>query len=59
MTADYYIIRLERFNQGMTQKQLADKAEISLSALIKAEHGKNISATTNGKIRRALGLNQG
>lgn len=57
MTADYYIIRIERFNQGMTQKQLADKAKISLSALIKAEHGKNISATTNGKIRRALGLN--
>ena len=56
MQADYYLIRLERFNQGLTQKGLAEKAKISLSAVIKAEHGKSISATTNGAIRKALGL---
>lgn len=56
MVADYYLIKQERFNQGMTQKELAERAKIALSSLIKAEQGKSISATTNRKIKAALGL---
>lgn len=56
MIADYYIIRQERFNQGLTQQELAKKARICLSVVIKAEQGKSISAKSNGAIRRALGL---
>lgn len=57
MTAEYYLIKQMRFNKGWTQQQLADAAKLSLSVIIKAEHGKSISATSNGAIRRALGLN--
>lgn len=57
MTADYYLIRQMRFNKGWTQQQLAEAAKLSLSVIIKAERGKSISATSNGAIRRALGLN--
>ena len=56
MKADNYLIKLNRFNLGLTQKELAEKAQISLSTLIKAERGGSISATTNGAIRKALGL---
>ena len=56
MQADYYVIKLERFNQGLTQRDLARKAGLSLSVIIKAERGGSITATTNGKIKRALGL---
>lgn len=57
MTADMYVIRLRRFELGLSQKELAEKAGICLSCVIKAERGKDISARTNGAIRRALGLN--
>lgn len=57
MVADYYIIKQARFDAGLTQAALAKKAKISLSTLIKAERGGSISATTNGAIRKALGLN--
>ncbi len=56
MTADYYIIKLERFNQGLTQADLAKKAKISLSSVIKAERGGSISPRTNLAIHKALGL---
>lgn len=56
MQADYYIIRQERFNQGRTQKELADMAQISLSTVIKAERGGSISPRSNRAIRDALGL---
>lgn len=41
---------------GLTQKQLAEKAEISLRTLSNAEHGKNITPAVNRAIRDALGL---
>lgn len=56
MIADYYIIRQERFNQGMTQLELARKAQISLKTLVNAECGKSISPRSNYAIRKALGL---
>lgn len=56
MIADYYIIKQERFNQGRTQKELADMAQISLSTVIKAERGGSISPRSNRAIRDALGL---
>ena len=56
MKADYYLIKLERFNKGWTQQELAMRARVCLSVVIKAEHGKDISATSNGKIKKALGL---
>lgn len=56
MVADYYIIKQERFNQGRTQKELADMAQISLSTVIKAERGGSISPRSNRAIRDALGL---
>lgn len=56
MQADYYIIKTERFNQGLNQLDLAKKAKISLSTVIKAERGGSISAKSNKAIRDALGL---
>lgn len=59
MQAAYYEIRCARFAQGMTQEELAKKAQISLSTLINAERGKSISVVSNRKIRMALGLKLG
>ena len=56
MQADYYIIKTERFNQGLNQLDLAKKARISLSTVIKAERGGSISPKSNKAIRDALGL---
>ena len=56
MQADYYVIKLERFQQGLTQVELAERAQISLSTVIKAERGGSISPRSNKAIRDALGL---
>lgn len=56
MTADYYIIKQERFNQGMTQLDLAKKSSLGLSTIIKAERGGSISPRSNKAIKNALGL---
>lgn len=56
MVADYYIIKQERFNQGMTQLDLAKKASIGLSTVIKAERGGSISPRSNKAIKDALGI---
>lgn len=56
MTADYYIFKMERFNQGLTQLDLAKKAKLGLSTVIKAERGGSISPRSNKAIRDALGL---
>ena len=56
MVADYYIIKQERFNQGLTQKELAKKAKLCLSVVIKAERGGSISPRSNKAIRDALGI---
>lgn len=54
MVADYYLIKTERFNLGLTQKELAEKAQISLSTVIKAERGGSINPRTNKRIWDAL-----
>lgn len=54
MTADYYVIKLRRFNKGLTQQELAKKAKISLSTVIKAERGGSISPRSNKAIMDAL-----
>lgn len=54
MTADYYLIKLERFNLGLTQLELAKKAHLSLSTIIKAEKGGSISPRSNKAIWNAL-----
>ena len=56
MKADYFTITLARFNEGLTQVELAKKAGISLSSVIKAEKGGSISPRTNLAIYKALGL---
>lgn len=56
MKADSYLIKLERFEQGLTQKDLAAKAGVGLSSVIKAERGGNITPRTHKKIKDALGL---
>ena len=56
MKADSYVIKLERFEQGLTQKDLAEKAGVGLSSIIKAEKGGNITPRTHKKIKDALGL---
>ena len=56
MQANYYEIKVERFNQGFTQAELAKKAGIGLRTLIKAERGQSISPRTNKAIKDALGL---
>ena len=56
MQADYYIIKQERFNQGMTQLDLAKKSSLGLSTIIKAERGGSISPRSNKAIKNALGL---
>lgn len=56
MTADYYVIKSKRFSMGLTQTELAKAAKLSLTTVMKAERGKSISATSNGKIKKALGL---
>lgn len=56
MKADSYLIKLERFEQGLTQKDLAVKAGVGLSSVIKAEKGGNITPRTHKRIKDALGL---
>lgn len=56
MTADYYVIKLARFERGWTQAEAAKAAGISLATYTKAERGRDISAATHGKIKRALGV---
>ena len=56
MIADYYVFKQERFNQGLTQRDLAKKAGLSLAVVVKAERGISISPRTNKAIRDALGL---
>ena len=56
MKADSYLIKLSRFQQGWTQAELAKLAKISLSVVIKAEHGKSISPRSHRAILDALGL---
>lgn len=56
MQADFYEIKVRRFAQGLTQKQLAERAKISLRTVANAERGRDISPATNKAIRDALGL---
>lgn len=54
MIADYYLIKQERFNLGLTQAELAKKASLGLSTVIKAEKGGSISPRSNKAIWDAL-----
>lgn len=56
MVADYYLIKIERFNQGLSQIDLSKKAGVCLTTVIKAEQGKSISPKSNFAIRKALGI---
>lgn len=56
MKADIYLIKLERFNLGLTQQELAKKAQISLATVQKAERGGSISPRSNKAIKDALGI---
>lgn len=50
------MIRLARFNQGISQMELAAMAGISHKTVVNAEKGKSISVKSNKAIRDALGL---
>ena len=56
MQAKYYTIKQERFNQGLTQADLAKKAGICLRTVIHAERGISISPRSNKAIMDALGV---
>lgn len=56
MQANYYEIKCARFALGFTQKDLAERASISLSTVIKAERGGSISPKSNYAIKQALRL---
>lgn len=56
MIADYCLIKLARFNQGLSQMDLAKKAGLSHKTIVKAERGKSIGSKSNKAIRDALGL---
>lgn len=47
-------IRQERTKQGITQEQLAEKADISLNFMSLIENGKNMSVQTLINIAKAL-----
>lgn len=50
------MIKLARFNQGLSQMELAKKAGLSHKTIVKAERGKSIGSKSNKAIRDALGL---
>lgn len=56
MIADYYLFRLKRFEQGLSQVDLAEKAGVSVKTVVSAEKGKSIHPRTNRALRDALGL---
>lgn len=56
MKAEMYEIKIARFANGWTQKELARESKVCLSVVIKAEGGKDISPRSNRAIRNALGL---
>lgn len=56
MQADYKTIKLARFNQGLTQEELAKKANLFVTTISKAENGGSITPKSNRAIRDALGL---
>ena len=56
MKAESYTIKVARFDLGLTQAQLAEKAHLALRTVQKAESGKSIAPSTNRAIRDALGL---
>lgn len=56
MIADYYVIKAARFELGWTQDDLAREANVCVNTIRNLERGKDISPVTNGKVRKALGL---
>ena len=56
MQAKYYTIKQERFNQGLTQQDLATKSKLSLRTIANAEKGISISPRSNKAIMDALGI---
>mgnify|MGYP003335958173 CR=1 FL=1 len=56
MIADTKLIKETRFNLGLTQAQLAERAQISTRTVLNAEAGKNITPAVNKAIRDALGI---
>jgi DNA-binding XRE family transcriptional regulator len=56
MIADYYLFRLKRFEQGLSQVDLAEKAGVSVKTVVSAEKGRSIHPRTNRALRDALGL---
>lgn len=56
MKANTNEIKRARFNLGLTQRELANKAGLSLVTINSAENGYSISARSNRAIRNALNL---
>lgn len=56
MQADYKAIKRARFNQGLTQEELAKKANLYVTTISKAENGGSITPKSNKAIRDALGI---
>jgi len=49
-------IKRQRINMGLKQKELADKAAVSLASLSSLENGRPVTTESLAKILRALNL---
>lgn len=53
ITAPY--LRSWRADKGLTQQELADKADVTRGTILRAESGKPVNVVTLAKLARALG----
>lgn len=58
MKAPNYIIRQAREQKGLSQAELAAKAGLSPTTIMKSERGADITPKTWAKIKDALGIVQ-
>lgn len=49
-------VRRERISQGLKQRELAEKAAISLNAIASLEHGRPVTTATLSRVLDALGF---
>lgn len=52
------IIREARIQKGLSQRDLAIRANVSPTTIQKSEHGVNLSPKTWSKIKEALGIQE-
>lgn len=58
MVANYYLIKARRFDLGLSQRDLAMRAGVSLCTVQKCERGGSITPKSHIKILSALRLTE-